>query len=95
MIPISLIIIYGAILLGNCLIKKIDKETTINGKNYTAIVLILLTFPNVLINEILRIIFGRNIFGWGFRESIFAGLILVIIYIVLAEIDDKSKKKQK
>ena len=95
MIPISLIIVYGVILLGDWLIKTLDKETTIDGKNYVAIVLMLLTFPNVLINEIFYIMFGRNIFNWGFRESLFAGLVLTIIYIILAEIDDKSKKKQK
>lgn len=94
MIPISIIILYIIIRCVDWIIKKIDKKTGINGRNYTAVIIILLTFPNVLVNEIFYILSGRNLLGWGFRESLLAGLILAIIYISIAEIEDKKYKKE-
>jgi hypothetical protein len=94
MIPIAVAALYFVILLGDWLINKIDKKTNINGKNYIAVIVILITFPNVLINEILFALSGRNIPGLGFRGSLIAGLVLMAIYIILAEIDDKAYKRK-
>ena len=94
MVPLSILFIYGIIELADFIIKRIDVHTGIDGRKYSAILIILITFPNVLVNEIVYSIFGRDIFGWGFRESILAGVVLMVAYIILAEIDDKKYKKQ-
>ena len=94
MVPISIIFLYLVIHLGDWLIKSFDKKTKINGKNYISIIIILITLPNVIINEILVLILNDNIFNLGFRGSIIAGLVLMIIYIILVELDDISEKKK-
>ena len=94
MIPISLLALYGIIKLGAWGIRRIDKHTEINGGNYMAVILILLTFPNVLINEILLILFGRQVLRFSFDPALILAVILMLIYIILTEIDDKAQKKK-
>ena len=94
MIPISLLTLYGIIKLGGWAVKRIDKKTQINGKNYIALIIILLTFPNVLINEIFTILFGKQVLRLGFDPALLLAVTLTIVYIILAEIDDKAQKKQ-
>ena len=43
------------------MIRRLDKHTEINGKNFMAVIIILLTFPNVLINEIFGVLFGKQV----------------------------------
>jgi hypothetical protein len=70
-----------------------DKHTEINGENYMAVILILLTFPNVLINEIFTVLFGKPVLS--FDQVLILAVVLITVYSILTEIADrKSKKKQ-
>lgn len=93
MIPISLIAFYGIIKFAGWAIRRIDKRTEINGENYMAVLIILLTFPNVLINEIFLVLFGRQVLA--FNTALILATVLFAVYVVLAEMDGrKFKKKQ-
>lgn len=94
MIPVSLLALFGAIKLGAWGIRHIDKETEINGENYMAVILILLTFPNMLINEIFVVLFGKQVLRLGFDTALILAIVLTISYIIFAEIDDKVQKKK-
>jgi hypothetical protein len=95
LIPLSLLALYGVIEFGAWAIRRLDKRTEINGKNFMAVILILLTFPNVLINEILVVLFGKQVLRLGFNAALILAVVLTIVYIILTETADrKSKKKQ-
>lgn len=95
LIPLSLLAFYGATEFGGWAIRRLDKHTEINGKNFIAVILILLTFPNVLINEILMVLFGKQLFRLGFDVASILAVVLITGYIIMAETADrKSKKKQ-
>jgi hypothetical protein len=95
LMPISLLALYGAIKLGAWIIRRVDKHTEINGENYIAVILILFTFPNVLINEILRGLFGRQVLRLSFDLALIVAIALVTVYIALTEMADrKFKNKQ-
>lgn len=95
LIPTSLLALYGVIKLGAWTIRRIDKHTEINGGNYMAVILVLLTFPNVLINEILVVLFGKQVLRLRFDPALILAIVLTTVYIILTEIADrKSKKKQ-
>jgi len=58
-----------------------------------AVIIILLTFPNVLINEIFLVLFGRQVLA--FNTAWILTTVLFAVYVALAEMDDrKFKKKQ-
>ena len=96
LIPVSLLALYGIIKLGAWAIRRIDKHTEINGENYMAVILILLTFPNVLLNEITIILFGKQLHVSRFDPALILAIVLTLSYIVLTEMADrKAKKKQK
>lgn len=93
LIPISLPFLYGVIKFGAWIIRRMDKHTEINGENYMAVILILLTFPNVLINEIFTVLFGKPVLS--FDQVLILAVVLITVYSILTEITDrKSKKKQ-
>ena len=93
--PISIVALYSGIKLGAWIIRRIDKHTEINGENYMAVILILLTFPNVLINEIFVLLFGKQVLRLKFDPALILGIVLCAVYVILAETADrKSKKKQ-
>jgi hypothetical protein len=93
LIPISLPFLYGVIKFGAWIIRRMDKHTEINGENYMAVILILLTFPNVLINEIFTVLFEKPILS--FNQVLILAVVLITVYSILTEITDrKSKKKQ-
>ena len=94
MIPVSLLTLYGITKLGAWGIRRIDKETEINGENYMAVILILLTFPNILINEIFVVLFGKQVLRLGFDPALILAVILMLIYVILTEIDDKAQKNK-
>lgn len=95
LIPISLPALYGGIKLGAWIIRRVDKHTEINGENYMAVILILLTFPNVLINEIFTVLFGKQVLRLGVNPALILAIVLITVYIILTEIADrKAKKKQ-
>jgi hypothetical protein len=95
LIPLSLFAFYGVIKFGAWAIKRLDKHTEINGQNYMAVILILVTFPNVLINEILAVLFGTQVLRLGVNAALILAVVLTIVYIILTETADrKSKKKQ-
>ena len=95
LIPISLLALYGITKLGAWGIRRIDKHTEINGENYMAVILILLTFPNVLLNEITIILFGSQLHVSRFDPALILAIVLTLSYIVLTEMADrKAKKKQ-
>ena len=95
LMPISLLALYGAIKLGAWTIRRVDKHTEISGENYMAVILILLTFPNVLINEILRVLFGKQVLRLGFDPALILAIALVTVYITLTEMADRKFKKKR
>ncbi|HIH36871.1 MAG TPA: hypothetical protein HA232_03065 [Methanocellales archaeon] len=94
MVPISLLAIYEIIKLGALLIRRIDKHTKISGENYMAVIIILVTFPNMLINEIVMVVCGRQVLRLGFDPALILAVVLTIGYIMLAELDDKAQKRK-
>ncbi|MEA2055234.1 MAG: hypothetical protein U9O49_00155 [Candidatus Thermoplasmatota archaeon] len=89
-IPIMLLLIFGAIKLGGWGIRRIDKETEINGDNHVAMMIILGLLPNFM-----------YIIGWLLfkvrvvnRSLFIVALVLIVIYIIITEIDDKTQKKK-
>jgi len=95
LIPIVLPALYGAIKLGAWMIRRVDKHTEVNGENCTAVILILMTFPNVLINEIFTILFGKQALRLSFNQVLILAAVLITVYLILAEIAErKFKKKQ-
>jgi hypothetical protein len=95
LIPISLLALYGGIKLGGWIIRRVDKHTEINGENYVAVILILLTFPNVLINEIIPVLFGKPLLRLRFDPALIMAIVLVTVYIILTEIADRKSKKKR
>jgi len=95
LIPLSLFALYGVIKFGAWAIRRLDKHIEINGENFMAVILILLTFPNVLINEIFVVLFGKQVLRLGFNAALILAVVLTTVYIILTETADrKSKKKQ-
>ena len=95
LIPISLLAFYGVTKLGAWAIRRIDKHTEINGENYVAVILVLLTFPNVLINEIIPVLFGKQVLRSRFDPALILAIVLVTVYIILTEIADRKSKKKR
>jgi hypothetical protein len=95
LIPISLLALYGGIKLGGWAIRRVDKRTEINGENYVAVILVLLTFPNVLINEIIPVLFGKQVLRSRFDPALILAIVLVTVYIILTEIADRKSKKKR
>jgi hypothetical protein len=95
LIPISLLALYGGINLGGWAIRRVDKRTEINGENYVAVILVLLTFPNVLINEIIPVLFGKQVLRSRFDPALILAIVLVTVYIILTEIADRKSKKKR
>ena len=85
---------YGITKLGAWAIKRIDKHTEINGENYMAVILILLTFPNVLLNEITIILFGKQLHVSRFDPALILAIVLTSSYIVLTEMANRKVKKK-
>jgi hypothetical protein len=95
LIPIILPVLYGAIKFGAWILRHVDKYTEINGENCMAVLIILLTFPNVLINEIFTILLGKWALRLSFEQGLVSAAVLITVYLTLAEIADrKFKKKQ-
>jgi len=95
LIPLALLGIYGVTKLSAWGIRRMDKYTEINGENYMAVILILLTFPNVLLNELFLILFGKQLHVSRFDAALILAIVLTLSYIVLTEMADrKAKKKQ-
>ena len=83
--PISLVILYGVIRLGAWILANVDKRKDLNGKNHTAIIIILLSFPNVF-RQIIKVLFDVWIIrGWNLKYSFVFGFTLMIIYVILTE----------
>jgi hypothetical protein len=95
LIPLALIALYGITKLGAWAIRRMDKHTEINGENYMAVILILLTFPNVLLNEIFLILFGSQLHVSRFDPALVLAIVLTLSYIVLTEMEDRKAKKKK
>ena len=89
-IPIMLLLIFGAIKLGGWLIRRIDKETEINGDNHVAMIIILGLLPN-FIYIVSWLLFKVRVVN---RFLFIIALVLVVIYIIITEIDDKAQKKK-
>ncbi len=83
-IPLYLLGFYGVIKLGDGLIEKLDKKGDINGRNHTAVTIILLLLPNFL--YALRLALGAApMRGWGARPAALLGLALVVIFSIASE----------
>lgn len=92
LIPIVLILLYGAAKLAGWIIRKFYPKSQIKGENYTMIIVILLTLPNVLFNEVCAMIFDVKPI-LSFRSALIFGLILMTIYIIITEIADSKAAK--
>jgi ABC-type Mn2+/Zn2+ transport system permease subunit len=95
MIPVSLLVLYGITKLGAWAIRRVDKTTEINGEKYMAVILILLTFPNVLLNEIFLILFGSQLHVSRFDPALVLAIVLTLSYILWTEMADRKAKKKK
>lgn len=95
LIPLSLVVLYGITKLGAWAIRCVDKHTEINGENYMAVILILLTFPNVLLNELSIILFGSQLHVSCFDPALVLAIVLTLSYIVLTEMADRKAKKKR
>jgi hypothetical protein len=95
LIPISLLAFYGIIKFAGWAIRRLDKRTEINGENFMAVIIILLTFPNVLINEIFTVLFGKQVLRLGFDPALMLAVVLTLVYITLADVTDRKAKKKK
>ena len=89
-ISIMLLLIFGAIKLGGWGIRRIDKETKINGDNHVAMMIILGLLPNFMY-IISWLLFKVRVTN---RLLFIAALVLIVIYIIITEIDDKAQKKK-
>lgn len=89
MIPIILLLLFGAVKLADWIIRSFVKKTQIKGDNHTLIVVILLTLPNFLFNEVFALLFGTRPM-LSFRGGLIFGLILMIIYMIITEITDSK-----
>jgi len=94
LIPISLLVLYGVIKFAGWAIRRMDRRTEINGENYMAVILILLTFPNVLINEIFIVLFGKQVLRLRFDPAWILAIVLTTVYIILTEVADRESKKE-
>ena len=92
LIPIALVLLYGATKLAGWIIRRFYPKSQIKGDNYTAIIVILLTLPNVLFNEVLATLFNTKPM-LSFRGALIFGLILMTIYIIVTEIADSKATK--
>ena len=95
LIPVSFVAFYGIAKLGAWVIRRMTKHTEINGENYMAVLLILLTFPNVLLNEMTIILFGKQLFVSRFDPAMILAIVLAVGYIVLTEMADRKAKKKR
>ena len=95
LIPVSLVAFYGVAKFGGWAIRRLDKQTEINGENYMAVILILITFPNVLLNEITIILFGQKLLVSRFDPALVLAVVLALGYIVLTEMADRKAKKKR
>jgi hypothetical protein len=95
LVPVSLVAIYGIAKVGGWAIRHVDKDSEINGENYMAVVVILLTFPNVLLNEVFLVLFGTQLRVSRFDLALILAIALTLGYIVLAEIADRKAKKRR
>lgn len=92
MIPIVLILLYGAGKLAGWIIRRYYPKSQIKGENYTMIVVILLTLPNILFNEIFAILLNTKPM-LNFRGALVFGLILMAIFMTITEITDSKATK--
>lgn len=92
MIPIVLLLLYGAAKFAGWIIKTYYKQSQIKGDNYTVIIVTLITLPNFLFNEVWALIFDTKPM-LSFRGALIAGLILMAIFMTITEtIDSKILK---
>lgn len=89
MIPLVLLLLYGAVKLADWIIKTYYKQSQIKGDNYTVIIVTLITLPNVLFNEVWALIFDAKPM-LSFRGALIAGLILMAIFMTITEIIDSK-----
>lgn len=92
MIPIVLLLLYGAAKLSGWIIKTYYQQSQIKGDNYTVIIVTLITLPNFLFNEVWALIFDTKPM-LSFRGALITGLILMAIFMTITEtIDSKITK---
>jgi len=92
LIPTVLVLLYGAAKFAGWVIKTYYKKSQIKGDNHTLIVVILLTLPNFLFNEVCAALFSIKPM-FNFRSTLLFDLILMIIYLIITEIVDSKAKK--
>ncbi len=94
-LPIALIILYGAIRLGAWILANVDRRKDINGKNHTAIIIILLAFPNVF-RQMIKVFFDVWLIkGWNLKISFILGFTLMMIYVIITEYITPKRLKKK
>lgn len=95
LIPISLLAFYGIIKFSGWAIRRLDKRTEISGENFIAVIIILFTFPNVLINEIFTVLFGKQVLRISFNPALMLAVVLTLVYVALADVADRKAKRSK
>jgi hypothetical protein len=93
LIPVALVSFYAIAKFGGWLIQYLDKRTQINGENYMLAIISLFTLPNVLFNELFLVLFGTQLAISGINLALVVALVLVLGYILLAEMADRKAKK--
>ncbi len=93
LIPVALVTFYAIAKFGGWLIQYLDKRTQINGENYVLVIISLFTFPNFLFNELFLALFGTQLAISGINLALVVGVVLVLGYILLAELADRKAKK--
>jgi len=90
---IALVTFYAIAKFGGWLIQYLDKRTQINGENHVLVIISLFTFPNFLFNELFLALFGTQLAISGINLALVVGVVLVLGYILLAELADRKAKK--
>ena len=91
LIPTVLVLLYGAAKFAGWVVKTYYRKSQIKGDNHTIIVVILLTLPNFLFNEVFAALLGIKPM-LNFRNTLIFGLFLMTIYLIITEIVDSKTK---
>jgi len=92
LIPVVLVLLYGAAKLAGWIIKTYYKKSQIRGDNHAVIFVILMTLPNFLFNEVSILLFGTKPM-LDFRWTLIVSISIVAIYMITTEIIDAEATK--
>jgi len=91
LIPIVMILLFAAAKLGDWIISTFYKQSQIKGDNHVLVAVILLTFSNILFNEVFVLLFDIKPM-LSFKNVLIIGMLLMGVYITITEIADSKSK---